>query len=245
MVPKRSNARERKDKILGIVVHEYIKNISPVGSSHLVDQYDLDVSSATVRNTLAELEQDGYLSHPHTSAGRVPTQKGYRYYVDFLMREISLLEEERLRLQYEYRKGINELDRILENTGIVLSDLTHYTSIISFDDWGNKIICRGTNYIVEYPDSPNMQKVSAILKELEEKERVLEVINRDLRQKVDIYIGQEMAMKNMEDCSMAISRFQNKEGRQGRIAVLGPTRMDYQRVVSALEYVTQMINRLM
>ena len=93
-----------------------------------------------------------------------------------------------------------------------------------------------------YPDSTDILKIQAILRILEEKERLMELINRTLEKKIEIYIGHEMALKDMESCSLAVSRFE-KDGMKGRIAVLGPTRMQYDRVVSTLEYISQILSR--
>lgn len=245
MVAKHSDIQERKDRILAIVIGRYIKTVSPVGSQYITEEHDLDVSPATVRNILADLEEEGYLTHPHTSAGRTPTQQGYRYYVDHLMNEIQLLEEEKRRISQEYKRHVNQLEDLMEKTSQVISDLTHYTSIVSLDDRNghkHKIICKGTNYVVGYPDSTDIVKIQAILKILEEKERLMELINRTLEKKIEIYIGHEMALKDMESCSLAISHFE-KDGMKGRIAVLGPTRMQYDRVVSTLEYISQILSR--
>ena len=245
MVAKHSDMQVRKDKILAIVVGRYIKTVSPVGSQYITEEHDLDVSPATVRNILADLEEEGYLTHPHTSAGRMPTQHGYRYYVDHLMHEIQLLEEEKRRISHEYKRHVNQLEDLMEKTSEVISDLTHYTSIVSLDDeqgQKHRIICKGTNYVVGYPESTDILKMQAILKILEEKERIMELINRSLEEKIKIYIGHEMALKDMESCSLAISRFE-KDGVKGRIAVLGPTRMQYDRVVSTLEYISQILSR--
>ena len=245
MVAKHSDMQVRKDRILAIVVGRYIKTVSPVGSQYITEEYDLDVSPATVRNILADLEEEGYLTHPHTSAGRMPTQQGYRYYVDHLMNEIQLLEEEKRRISHEYKRHVNQLEDLMEKTSEVISDLTHYTSIVSLDDeqgQKHRIICKGTNYVVGYPESTDILKMQAILKILEEKERIMELINRSLEEKIKIYIGHEMALKDMESCSLAISSFE-KNGVKGRIAVLGPTRMQYDRVVSTLEYISQILSR--
>src|ERR1044072_6295705 len=103
MAARQNDIQQRKDRILAIVIGQYIKTINPVGSHFITEEYKLDVSPATVRNILAELEEEGYLTHPHTSAGRIPTQRGYRYYVDHLMHEIQLLEGEKNRIQSEYK----------------------------------------------------------------------------------------------------------------------------------------------
>ena len=243
MVAKHSDIQVRKDRILAIVVGRYIKTVAPVGSQCITDEHNLDVSPATVRSILADLEEEGYLTHPHTSAGRMPTQQGYRYYVDHLMDEIQLLEEEKKRITNEYKRHARQLEDLVEKTSQVISDLTHYTSIVSLDDGDDyKIICKGTSYVVGYPDSTDILKIQAILKILEEKERLMELINRTLEKKIEIYIGHEMALKDMESCSMAISHFE-KDGMKGRIAVLGPTRMQYDRVVSTLEYISQILSR--
>ena len=243
MTAKHTEMQARKDRVLAIVVGHYIATIEPVGSQYITEEHDLDISSATVRNILAELEDEGYLSHPHTSAGRMPTQRGYRYYVDHLMDEIQLLEEEKRRIAHEYKRHTRQLEDLLERTSQVLSDLTHYTSIVSMDDeQGHRVVCKGTSYVVGYPDSKDLMKMQAILRLLEEKERLMELINRTLDKKIEIYIGQELALKDMENCSLAVSRFESS-GRQGRIAVLGPTRMHYDRVVSALEYVSKVLSQ--
>ncbi len=241
MAAKRSDMQARKDRVLAIVVNRYIKTVSPVGSQFITDEYELDCSPATVRNILAELEEEGYLTHPHTSAGRVPTAFGYRYYVDHLMNEIQLLEGEKRHIEAECKRYRDQLELLMEKTSQVLSDLTHYTTIISVDGWESKIILKGTSYVVDYAEQSDILKIQAILRILEEKERLLALINRDLEKRTEIYIGHELALKDMDGCSLAVSGFE-KDGVSGRIAVLGPTRMQYERVVSALEYVAQIIS---
>lgn len=237
----RSNLRERKDAVLDMVIRQYIKTQIPVSSAFVADEYVEDISSATIRNILAELEDDGLLTHPHTSSGRVPTQRGYRYFVDFLMEEIELIEEERARVQREYQREVQELETLIEKTSEIISDLTHCMSMVTIDGRPHRLICRGTNYIPYFIGTHNIEKMALILKMLEEKERLMEMLQRDIDKRIKIYIGQETACDAFSDCALAVSRFQARNGLSGRIAVLGSTRMDYQKVVSALEYVSRMI----
>ena len=241
MMTKRAEIGARKDRILAIAIEEYIKTVSPVSSSFIAKGFPLDLSSATIRNILADLEEDGYLTHPHTSAGRVPTQQGYRYYVDNLMHEIQLLEEEKRLIKSEYEKESRELEFLLDKTSRVLADITHYTSIVSVDGWDNKIFLKGTNFVVDYPEYNDIQKIEKILSALDEKETLLEIINQYLDHKINIYIGYEMHCTEINSCSLAVSSYRTKSGPSGRIAVLGPTRMDYQRVVSALDYFSDLM----
>ena len=241
----RTDPRQRKDLVLGMVVRHYIQTTIPVSSAFIAEEYEQDISSATIRNILAELEGDGYLMHPHTSAGRVPTERGYRYYVDFLMQEIEIIEEERRRIHKEYERGVEQVEALVEKTTQVLAELTRCTSIVTVDGWPHQYVCRGTNYIAEAMGSDSLQKIVAILKELDQKDRVLAVLRRDLDKRIKIYIGQETDCLAFSDCAMAVSRFQTRRGPSGRIAVLGPARMDYARVVGALEYVSELMHETM
>jgi transcriptional regulator of heat shock response len=237
----RSDPRQRKDIVLGMVVQQYIRTDVPVSSAYIADEYAQEISSATIRNILADLESDGYLTHPHTSAGRIPTQRGYRYFVDFLMREIVLVEEERRRIHEEYEQHVLELELLMERTSAVISELTHCASIVTVEGYPRTYLFRGTNYLAEAVGAQGFHKIACILKMLEEKERILEVLRRDLDKKIKIYIGHETACKDFDDCAMAVSHFRMRGGASGHIAVLGSTRMDYERVVSALEYVSELM----
>ncbi|MCD4781048.1 MAG: hypothetical protein K8S27_10960 [Candidatus Omnitrophica bacterium] len=244
MMSKRVDIQLRKDRVLSLAIDEYIITITPVSSSLLAQQYFPELSSATIRNILAELEQEGFLTHPHTSAGRVPTQKGYRYYVDNLMKEIKLLEDEKQHIKKAYHAETLELEYLLETTSQIMSHTTHYTSIISVDGWGNKFFCKGTDLIVDYPEYQSLQKIKAILQALEEKEHLLEVINQDLKHKIGIYIGHEITCSQINNCSLVVSSFETRHGPTGRMAILGPTRMDYKRVVSTIGYFSQLIKEM-
>ena len=237
------DTKERKESILAITIDQYIQTVTPVSSTIVAKRYPTGVSSATVRNILAELEEEGFLTHPHTSAGRVPTQKGYRYYVDHLMDEIRLLEEEKRRIKEEYDQTSQELERLVEKTSKILSDTTHYTSIISIDG-EQKLYCRGTNYIITYSDYQDLKKMEGILAALEEQKELLHLINKELADRMNIFIGEEIRVAEMENCSIVVSKFQTHEGSTGRMAVLGPTRMQYERVISTMEYLGKLLEEM-
>lgn len=114
----------RKTSILGTVVYEYIATGEPVGSATLTQKYNLGISPATVRAELASLDEEGYLDQPHTSAGRVPSDRGYRYYVDRLMLPEALTPEERDRIRAEVRRASHQLDSVVNHASHVLSSLT-------------------------------------------------------------------------------------------------------------------------
>ena len=123
--------QERKARVLYAVIHEYIKTGKPVGSSVLEQKYKFNLSPATLRNLMAELEKDGFLTHPHTSAGRIPTDAGYKAYVNSLVELQRLAVEEEERIKKEYEKKTKEIDSLLAQTSKILSGLSNYTGFIT------------------------------------------------------------------------------------------------------------------
>jgi heat-inducible transcriptional repressor len=115
--------------LLGIVIQEYVKSAQPVGSSAIVQQYDLGVSSATIRNDLATLEREGLLTHPHTSAGRVPTDMGYRYFVQHLLSDAELPTSERREIRIQFSQARQELDQWLRLSTSVLARTTQAAAL--------------------------------------------------------------------------------------------------------------------
>lgn len=120
---------DRKKKILQAVIDEYINTAEPVSSGTLVEKYELDYSSATVRNELADLESKGYLDKPHTSAGRIPSEKGYRFYVDELLNEEDISLEEVKYISSKLSEKVNEIEDLTKIATSTLSEITHYTTV--------------------------------------------------------------------------------------------------------------------
>lgn len=120
---------ERKEKILAAVVEKYIQTGEPIGSKALVDSLGLSVSSATVRNEMADLSDMGYLEQPHTSAGRIPSNQGYRYYVEHLMTTCDMSPSEKSIISSKLRESSGEPQSVLEKANNILADLTHCTAV--------------------------------------------------------------------------------------------------------------------
>lgn len=120
----------RKNRLLQAVILEYIRTAAPVASAAISHQDEMDLSAATIRNLLHDMEEEGLLTHPHTSAGRQPTDKGYRYYVDYLLNLQALLEEEERKIEEEYRRRIGELETVLSRTSHMLAYLSHHAGFV-------------------------------------------------------------------------------------------------------------------
>lgn len=119
---------ERKLKILQAIISDYVRSAEPVGSRTLSKKYELGISPATIRNEMADLEEMGYLTHPHTSAGRVPSDKAYRLYVNALMEKKELSKEEKLVIAQRLQGSVNEFEKTIEHAAAVLSEITNLTS---------------------------------------------------------------------------------------------------------------------
>lgn len=231
--------KSRKKSVLTVVINKYIKEALPVASEDLAD--DFSVSSATIRSIFKELEEDGYLKHPYTSGGRIPTNKGYRYYVDFLISQIDLLDTEKIRIGRELRMAVKKLEDILEKTTDLLSAVTHYASLVSFLDENQMLYYKGLSFILEQPEFSDSGRIRLLIKTIENKQALLNIINRDFKEKVKVYIGDELECPDIEDCSLVISSYSIRKKSSGRIAVLGPKRMEYTHIIPALDYMSDIL----
>ena len=126
-----SELTERQKVILSLVVHEYVRTATPVGSKNLVKHYHLDYSSATVRNELAALTEAQYLSQPYTSAGRVPTEKGYRFFVSGLIQMRELPEETRHMIEHQFSQAQQGMDGWIKLAASILADQANAISVVS------------------------------------------------------------------------------------------------------------------
>jgi len=234
----------RKRAVLSAAINRYIKDAQPVSSEDLAREFDL--SSATIRHIFAELEHEGYLTHPYTSGGRIPTHKGYRYYVDFLVSEMGLLSDEKESIITECHKTINKLEDLLETTSEVTSAITHYTSIVSFLEWQDRFFYRGVSFILDQPEFRDTTRIKLIIKMIEEKRKLLNVINRELKHgKISVYIGDELECSEMKNCALIVSSYNIRNKPIGRIAVLGPARMEYRHAIPVVEYVSEVLTGIL
>lgn len=233
----------RRKAVLSSAINFYIREAEPVASDDLSAEFDL--SPATIRNIFAELEEAGYLTHPHTSAGRMPTDKGYRYYVDFLLSQLELIEEEKARIFSAYERGSETLDAVLEKTSDLLSEVTHCAGIAALPDMDERFVYRGVRYIIEQPEFRDASSIRFLIRLIEEKRLLLEIIRKHNSRKVAVYIGEELGCEGTENCAILISSYNVKEQPVGRLAVLGPRRMEYSHVIPALEYVSEVLSEVL
>lgn len=230
----------RHKKILSAIIEEYTNSAVPVGSQVIFKKYDLGVSAATIRNDMAELEKNGYLYQTHTSSGRIPTDKGYRFFVEEIMSEQKLSLAEQKKMQAEILKLKAQNQRISRTTAKLLSSLSGSLAISGLKkdlyDFG----------ISELLDNPEFQKIDEFCRIAEALDYIDENIDNILSQVKDgetkIFIGKENPIKEISNCSMVVSPYKTKTGERGVLAIVGPKRMKYAKNKSLLDYVRKLIS---
>ncbi|GAY76348.1 heat-inducible transcriptional repressor HrcA [Sporolactobacillus inulinus] len=330
---------DRQLFLLQLLVNDYVVSAEPVGSRSIAKRDDVHFSPATIRNELADLEEMGFLEKTHLSSGRVPSEKGYRFYVDHLLSPVLLTEDEVGNIRHAYRKKFSEKEELIRVTAQVLSEFTNYTAImlgpelmdmrlkhiqmvklnqtqgvlIIVTDTGHvenktvtfpksiraediekiinilndklenvpiyrlqarlnkeisnvmrlhirdynrvmnmlqesltmddpeQIFCSGKNNILVQPEFQDVNKIISLLNVLEGKEIVHEIMSMPATG-LHIRIGRENKLNGIEDCSLITTTYSMGGEHLGTVAVIGPKRMAYPRVVTLIDTVSKILS---
>ncbi|MFA5143769.1 MAG: HTH domain-containing protein [Candidatus Omnitrophota bacterium] len=237
------DARKRQEGVLALIVKRYVETAEPVGSRFIAKQ--LSLSSATIRNVMSDLEESGYIMHPHTSAGRIPTDKGYRYYIESLMHVKNLNDTLAKSVKAEYASARRDLEEVLGRTSHLISNLTHYVGLSLFSEY-QKLYLDGTSHIVEQPEFKDFKKLYCILRLLEEKQDILDLLANDVEtDRLTIHMGKENHSNYLSDCSIVTRGYKVKGKVSGRVGVIGPKRMVYEKVIPTVEYLADAVTELL
>lgn len=333
----------RKRVILQAIIRNYLETGEPVGSRTISKYTDLNLSSATIRNEMADLEEMGYILQPHTSAGRIPSDKGYRFYVDSMMEEKEREVDEMKELLVQRQ---DKMENLLKQVVKVLAQNTQYATMISAPttrrnklkfiqlskvDMGHilavivsegnviknsildvneelsdetllklnillnthlnglsiedinlgmittmkqqagihsdivsevidavaesikadedlEIYTSGTNNIFRYPELADQQRASELINTFEEKQQLTGLVQDTLLDEnstgIQVYIGNETPVQSMKDCSVVTATYELGEGMKGTIGIIGPKRMDYDKVVGTLKTLQSKLDEL-
>ncbi len=233
------NTRQRQ--VLSAIVELYTKTATPVGSQALLEHFQFPVSSATLRNDMVELETEGYLYQPHTSAGRIPTDTGYRFYVEEMMGDEDLSREDQRRLQKELLIMKAKQARTGRSTARLLSALSGNLAFSGLID-KEEFYDFGMKELMEKPEFQEIDELCRLVETLDSLDEKLDGIMLKLRDgETHIFIGDENPIKEISNCSMVVAPYKDKDGEQGVLAIIGPKRMDYAKNKSLIEYMKRML----
>ena len=332
---------DRKKRILQAIIDDYIDKAEPIGSRTIARKYELGLSSATIRNEMADLEEMGYLAQPHTSAGRVPSDKGYRLYVDKLMPARSLNSAEIRELRSVVNTRVYELSQLLKQATAVLSSFTRYTSMavtpkmrsstikavqvvpietgkalvivvnnagivrnalikvseqatsemlgrisnllndklagLTFEQADTESIktlgreigvsgdimqpildgtadciyqmgdhemyVEGSTNILNHPEFKDMDKARQFLSMLDEKTSICKAVYDSAQPNgITVRIGSENDLSSIRDCSLVTVSYNVSDTMVGTIGIIGPTRMEYNKVISSISYMKKLVS---
>ncbi|HWR38120.1 MAG TPA: heat-inducible transcriptional repressor HrcA [Patescibacteria group bacterium] len=334
---------ERKRKILQAIIDDYISTAEPIGSRTIARKFNLGISPATIRNEMADLELQGYLEQPHTSAGRVPSPKGYRFYVDCLMERPEVTPREIAIIDNWYQTKVRRIDEVFQETARILSKVTRNVSLVlvpqaahcrfkyiqflpfderrailvvvtdaglmenkvidipqglsledlqqigvnmnqrlnglSFDqiktsvlsevkqsvledpalfetalnilrqvlavEKGEKLYMGGTTQLLSQPEFQDIGKVKGLLDMLEEERLLCDILHMHESDGMIVTIGQENKYSGIQDCSMIQATYRVEGQVVGTVAVLGPTRMEYGKTISVLEFMHRHLGEIL
>lgn len=229
--------------MLRLVVNDYIRTGEPVGSAAVARRHKLPVSAATVRNDMAALEENGYLNHPHTSAGRIPTDAGYRFYVDAIPRWPRLHDTKRRAIDSFFGVPATDPDEVVRGTAVLLSRLTHYGAVAQ-PPGSPHVILTGAANIASEEAFERRETVRQLLELLEQEEEMLRLLHSLSEEgEVAVRIGGENPFAAMREASVVVSPYRRGPDRVGVIAVIGPTRMEYPGAMSAVRAVSHGLTR--
>lgn len=232
----------RQKQVLSAVVELYTETAMPVGSQALLEHFDFPVSAATLRSDMVTLEEEGYLYQPHVSAGRIPTDQGYRMYVEEMMGEETLSRKDQERLQKELLMLKAKHVRLGRTTAKLLSALSGnlaVSGIIGKDE----VYDFGMKELIEKPEFQEMDELCRLVETMDSLDEKLDGIMLKLKDgETQIFIGNENPISGIDNCSMIVAPYQNKEGERGMLAIIGPKRMEYAKNKSLIEYMKKLLS---
>ncbi len=233
----------RRKRIFQAIVEEYVDRALPVSSQAIAQRLRPRISAATVRNVMSELDTLGLIWQPHTSAGRIPTDRGYRYYIDSLLHLKQLSVQERESIESQYPTQNTAFDELLEEILRILSNFSGYTTLACSSFGKAKLYVKRVSYILEQPEFQNAQKLQAILRTFERQEPLLSIMREGLGiDGVRVHIGKENPCEDIQDCSLVLSNFKIRNRNLGVLGIIGPRRMFYSKTISAVGYMTQILS---
>lgn len=229
----------RQQKILAAIIKEYSDTANPVGSKELVDKYNFRESSATIRSEMAELEKSGFIYQPHKSAGRVPTDKGYRFFVNQLMKRFELSEKERQMLKHELMRLRSEHEQLGRKLTNLIAAVSGQAAFALLPDQAS---ATGLSQIIGEPEVSDPKNMKALAELFEHIDQHADKLLAKSTDEAKAYIGGESPMPVPKNMSLVVSKIKMPNGKKGLIGILGPKRMSYAKNLSLLEYLSKLIS---
>jgi heat-inducible transcriptional repressor len=235
---------QRQTLILKSIIEEYIATAEPVASEQLEKKYNLGVSPATIRNEMVTMTEEGLLRQPHTSAGRVPTPMALRFYIDNLMQEKQLSVAEEVAAKEKVWDSRFDFDRLMRQASLALAQATKDLAIVATDQ--GDVYYAGVSNILDMPEFFDIDVTRTVLSLLDQQSRLGQLFFQRTYGEgpVHIIFGSDLGWPFFEPVGMAFTYFNAGKNRQGSMAVVGPCRLDFPKVIPTLKYFSHLISEM-
>jgi transcriptional regulator of heat shock response len=235
---------DRQIQLLDYIIQEYMESSKPVGSTFLVQKYNLGCSAATVRNEMADLINQGFLEMMHTSSGRVPTSMAYRYFLQELLEEEEIPVLQEVAIKQQVWPARYEIYKLLRELVSVVSDFTKELTIATTDD--GFVTHVGSVNMLDDREFWDIEVAKSALQLLDSYELLSDVLKKpvyDGSREVYCLMGDDLPGDNLSQCSIATTRYETPK-KSGYLAILGPARMNYERIIPSLRYAKNLVQEL-
>lgn len=234
----------RQTQILKVLIEEYIETAEPVGSETLDKKYNLGVSSATIRSEMSELTKSGHLKQPHTSAGRVPTPKAMKFYINQLMEEKQMSITEEVKAKEDVWDSRSDLEKLIIEATHALAEKTQSLAVATLDDEG-KIWHAGYANVFANPEFADLEATASLFAFLEEAQRMHELFFERMTgaSTVEVIFGEDLGWPGFSPIGIIGTRF-SVRGREGALGVVGPFRLHYPQIFPVVRYFKNLIEEV-
>lgn len=233
---------DRQAKIIKAIVEEYTQTAEPVGSEALEKKYELGVSPATVRNEMADLEKKEFLKKPHTSAGRIPTPKATKFYINQLMKEKELSVTDEVAAKEKIWSHRHKVEKLLQEAVRELARRTHIVGLAMTDE--GDLYHAGYANLLDLPEFYDIDVTRTVLSMLDEFSLLNEIMAKMVGEELPhVLIGNELESALLEPCSFIFTDFKTPRV-TGKLGVIGPCRLDYSAVIPLVRYFGKLIEEL-
>ena len=235
------NVTDRQKNILLSIIREFMDSAEPVGSDAVVEKYGLKASPATVRYEMVKLAKEGLISKTYSSAGRVPTSMGIRYFLNELMEEEDLDYLMEMRISQLIHKIRFERDKLIKEAVNLLSEHTKMVAIIMTE---SSIVYSGLYYLLDLPEFEDKEMLKKALIILESIPTLKKVFKGKFEEdQIKVIIGNESGIDSLENCAFVFTQITLYQGEKAILASFGPSRMNYSRVIPLVRYVSSLISK--
>jgi len=234
----------RQTQILKAMIDEYMETAEAVGSENLEKKYNLGISPATIRNEMVILTYLGYLRQPHTSAGRIPTPKAMKFYVDQLMEEKQMSVAEEVKVKEGVLGKREDIDELLDEATRALAQSTRALAVAALDEEDKVWRCGYSNIFLN-PEFTDLESLSSLFSFLEEIKMMHELFFERMTglTPVEVLFGEELGWPGFSPIGVVGTRI-NIGGKKGALAVIGPARLPYPRVIPVVRYFKELIEQI-